>query len=57
MNDVDPRDLTAPVELSKGWFEFIKICEKKIQRNQTKKDVNVLITQLIDELMHDLDSL
>ena len=22
MNDVDPEDLTAPVELSKGWFEF-----------------------------------
>ena len=22
MNDVDPQDLTAPVELSKGWYEF-----------------------------------
>ena len=37
MNDVEPQDLTAPVELSKGWFEF-----KFYQHHQSlpKKSIN-----------------
>ena len=28
MNDVDPQDLTAPDELTKGWFELPKFAKK-----------------------------
>ena len=37
MNDVDPQDLTAPIELSKGWFEFIKICKKNSKKSNQKR--------------------